>query len=560
MVTIRSRLVGADETTPELPRAAVDTTYDTAFDAITGANLIDVDSEYSGDLQAAIDAAILLSGDVVIQLTAGSTYSSAVTDHNSYRLKERAGTNFIYITSSNFRGTPSVAVGTRVAPGDTANMAKVTITTGSGLPIFATNFSAHHYRLVGINMEVDAISPQMYQLVRLSWGWDDVENDAGFNIRSANGPTELADNIIFDRCIFHSTDDTIAGKCQSAILMDGTNIGVVECYAYNIKDTQDAQALVAWYAPGPYHIENNYLEATGENIMFGGGGEAYSTGSPIPSDITVLRNHLKKNAAWETPNLWSVKNLFELKVAVRAHVHSNVMENNWVDAQNGTAVLFTARNQSGTMTWAQVSDILFENNIIKNSTRGFLILGEDDIQSSQQTTRLKFRNNLMFGIFGEGSSSSGQGVLFTTPDLPLLYCTFTHNTFMHVTATVGQSAVTSIDNRLCAKNVILTDNVMSFGDYGTATLTRMDPLTMEANGFVFDSASSRYAYNQSIWATEHPNDFKADAIADAKFVDEANDDYEITDNTSPFWLAASDGANIGVDFTELNAAVSGVDP
>ncbi|HYP26977.1 MAG TPA: hypothetical protein VE262_09680, partial [Blastocatellia bacterium] len=49
---------------------------------------------------------------------------------------------------------------------------------------------------------------------------------------------------------------------------------------------------------------------------------------------------------------WSVKNIFELKNARRVLVDGNVFENNWVDGQNGTAILFTVRNQEGTAPWS----------------------------------------------------------------------------------------------------------------------------------------------------------------------------------------------------------------
>src|SRR5260370_39577431 len=45
---------------------------------------------------------------------------------------------------------------------------------------------------------------------------------------------------------------------------------------------------------GPYKIENNFLEASGENILFGGGGATRT-----PSDIEIRRNHLFKPMIWK---------------------------------------------------------------------------------------------------------------------------------------------------------------------------------------------------------------------------------------------------------------------
>ena len=46
---------------------------------------------------------------------------------------------------------------------------------------------------------------------------------------------------------------------------------------------------------------------------------------------------------------WLVKNLFELKNARNVLVERNVFENNWANGQAGYAILFTPRNQEGTL-------------------------------------------------------------------------------------------------------------------------------------------------------------------------------------------------------------------
>ena len=46
-------------------------------------------------------------------------------------------------------------------------------------------------------------------------------------------------------------------------------------------------------------IENNYLEATGENLMFGGGDPKIV--GLVPSDITLRMNHLVKPRSWQQP-------------------------------------------------------------------------------------------------------------------------------------------------------------------------------------------------------------------------------------------------------------------
>ena len=96
----------------------------------------------------------------------------------------------------------------------------------------------------------------------------------------------------------------------------------------------DAQAVAGGLGDNPSKaiwIVNNYLESSGENILFGGG-EA----TTVPSDITVMNNWLRKPPCWNpnAPNFCSgvkyiVKNHFELKSATRMWVEGNVMEGAW---------------------------------------------------------------------------------------------------------------------------------------------------------------------------------------------------------------------------------------
>ena len=138
---------------------------------------------------------------------------------------------------------------------------------------------------------------------------------------------------------------------------------------------QDSQAICGWNGPGPYVIENNYLEAAGENVMFGGAETAIN--GLVPSDITFRRNYLSKPLAWrseESP--WTVKNLFELKNARRVLVEGNVFEHNWAAGQAGYAILFTPVND-GNAPWTVVSDVVLRFNLVRHVASAINILGFD---------------------------------------------------------------------------------------------------------------------------------------------------------------------------------------
>ena len=61
----------------------------------------------------------------------------------------------------------------------------------------------------------------------------------------------------------------------------------------------DTQAIGGWNGPGPYLIENNYLEGAGENVMFGGADPAIP--NLVADGITFRRNLVSRPMSWRDP-------------------------------------------------------------------------------------------------------------------------------------------------------------------------------------------------------------------------------------------------------------------
>jgi hypothetical protein len=201
---------------------------------------------------------------------------------------------------------------------------------------------------------------------------------------------------------------------RRGVALNGRELAVINSHVSDFKEAgADSQAIAGWNGPGPIRIENNYLEAAGENVMFGGADP--SIDRLVPSDIEILRNHMSKPLRWKadhpsyegTP--WAVKNLFELKNARRVLVDGNVLEHNWPHAQNGFAILFTVRNQDGRAPWSIVEDVIFRKNALRHVAAGFNILGRDDNHDSGQTQRIWIHNNVMTDV---GGTWGGNGRLF----------------------------------------------------------------------------------------------------------------------------------------------------
>ncbi len=151
---------------------------------------------------------------------------------------------------------------------------------GSGPILFASG--ANHYRLIGLEVTRQPGGPVVYDLA------------------SIQPTTGTMDHIVFDRVWMHGTaqDETNRG----VHLGGSTYVSVVDSFFTDFHCVSitgscgDAQAIVGGLGSnpmGPYQIVDNFLEASGENILFGGG-----TATLTPADIEIRRNHMFKPLIW----------------------------------------------------------------------------------------------------------------------------------------------------------------------------------------------------------------------------------------------------------------------
>ncbi len=189
--------------------------------------------------------------------------------------------------------------------------------------------------------------------------------------------TEDADHIIFDRNWLHPPDDTEMNK-GIGMIKRSRFIAVINSYLSGFHcvartgTCTDSSALGGGNGDVPVStlkIYNNFLEAAGENILFGG-----VKSDTNPTDIEIRRNHLFKPLAWKegeagfTPgNVAIVKNHFELKSGIRVLFEANLLENSWGGfTQTGFSVLLTPKNQNDECPKCEVSDVTLRYNWIRN--------------------------------------------------------------------------------------------------------------------------------------------------------------------------------------------------
>jgi hypothetical protein len=504
---------------PELPR----TFLDTDFVPPTG-NTINVPA--GGNLQAALNSA--QPGDTIV-LQAGATY---IAPPDGFRLPEKPGSNWIVIRTSNLNGLP--AAGARVSPSHAAAMAKIITTAVS--PAVYTAPRAHHYRFIGIEFAVAANLSLNYGVIALGDGGG-----------TQNSLATIPHDLIIDRCYIHgnSTGDMIRG-----IALNSARTAILDSYIANFQSlSYDTQAIGSWNGPGPFKIVNNYLESVGENILFGGADPHIA--NLVPSDIEFRRNLCAKLLSWNPLDSsyggipWPVKNIFELKNAQRLLLDGNIFENNWVAGQNGTAIVFTPRNQEGTAPWSVVQDVTFTNNIVRHASTGVLLLGWDYTQTSQQTRRIRIQNNLFDDI--GGTRWGGNGIPFVIVDATA-GVTINHNTTFH------RGNVIIADGRPHT-DFVFTNNLTPHNDYGvvgSGTGVGTPSLNAYFPGFVF----ARNVLVGGVASNYPSNNFFPATLGNVGFVDLAGGNYRLAPG-SPYKGAGLDGADIGADLDAIQAAMSG---
>jgi hypothetical protein len=223
---------------------------------------------------------------------------------------------------------------------------------------------------------------------------------------------DVPSDLVLDRV--HIAGDPLFGQ-RRAVALNSRRTAILNSYIAGVGARRhDSQAIAGWNGPGEYLIANNYLEAAGENLLFGGADP--SIPGLVPTTIDVIGNHLSKPQAWRERETWLVKNLFELKNARDLRFEGNLLERNWAHGQSGYSVLLTVRNQDGECPWCEVTDVRLERNTIKDVAAAISITGVDNNHPSGRTARIVIRGNRVIGL--DSARWGGDGFFLQLLDGP----------------------------------------------------------------------------------------------------------------------------------------------
>jgi len=292
---------------------------------------------------------------------------------------------------------------------------------------------------------------------------------------------------------------------------------------------------------------------------------------PLNEDVSILRNELVLNfnsteAVWtatggdpttsprstQTNTGNAPKGFIEVKMSKNLLIEGNTFRG-W---QNG--IVITTRNQGSTLTsggfpWTGSFNLIIRNNWWTRMTNwdriyGFPIGGpalEDNEYTSCRSGPFLFDNNLI---------ESGVEMIFAAMG-GADNVTCTHNTYPGSVTSPGRSMI--IGNDPNCPGFIFKDNILPNNENGLndqAVSPPTWPSITQNHNVIIDNRSSGTQIGDGPLNSRYPNDFIALSHAAVGWADEAGGNFRLTSG-STYHNAASDGTDIGVNYTTLLAAL-----
>jgi hypothetical protein len=230
------------------------------------------------NLQAILNSAV--PGDVLL-LEAGAEFVG------NFVLPVKSGTVPIVVRSSLHDQLP--ATGQRIQPHQAALLARLRSPNTS--PALRTAAGAHHWQL------------QYLEFAGNQNGYGDL-----IQIGDGSSAQNTLDKVPYDFVLSHLYihGDPLFGQ-KRCVALNAATVTIRDSHISDCKGVgNDTQAICGWNGPGPYLIENNYLEGAGENVMFGGADPAIP--NLVAGGITFRNNLVSRPMSWRDPIIGTPQN------------------------------------------------------------------------------------------------------------------------------------------------------------------------------------------------------------------------------------------------------------
>lgn len=225
-----------------------------------------------GDLQRALNDA--RPGDTILLQENAEFVGNFV-------LPVKSGTSWITVRSA-APDTVLPGPGIRIKPTHAPLLARLRSPNGNAS--LRTAAGAHHWDLR--YLDFPATSGGQGDIIQI-----------GDGSSAQNSLSQVPHHIVLNHVFVHG--DAYLGQ-KRGIALNGADVTITDSYVSECKGIgQDTQAIGGWNGTGPYVIENNYLEAAGENVLFGGADP--SIPNLVADGITFRGNYLSRPMAWKDP-------------------------------------------------------------------------------------------------------------------------------------------------------------------------------------------------------------------------------------------------------------------
>jgi hypothetical protein len=172
--------------------------------------------------------------------------------------------------------------GHRIQPAHAPLLAR--LRSPNTVPAIRTAAGAHHWQLRYLELAAN-------------------ENGYGDIIQIGDGSSaqdtiaRVPHDVVLSHLYVHG--DPLQGQ-KRCVALNAAAVSIADSYISDCKGVgNDTQAIGGWNGPGPYFIENNYLEGAGENVMFGGADPAIP--NLVADGITFRRNLVSRPMSWRDP-------------------------------------------------------------------------------------------------------------------------------------------------------------------------------------------------------------------------------------------------------------------
>lgn len=166
---------------------------------------------------------------------------------------------------------------------------------------------------------------------------------------------QSAQDIRFHRVRAWAPGDLSARQIRRGVRLNGVRVAVTGSRIEGvIRSGAQSQGIGIWSGPGPYLIEDNFIESLNQQVLVGGGKPASLADNP--SDGTIRRNHLYTRPSWR--DITGTIMVLEWKAGERWLAEENVVENDF----QGFVMVVKAPSLTQGVEGQRSGDISFRRN------------------------------------------------------------------------------------------------------------------------------------------------------------------------------------------------------